>query len=235
MYTNKGLVIHAKNALAKKTKYMWGGILRPITADYVNALAKYYPEQYSSTRMEMLKQLPCGYFGVDCVGLVKSYYWSGKANGGTGSPKYSPKSDVNAGGMYSAATEKGKIETLPEIPGIVLYCRTNPHIGIYIGNGEVIESTYSRRGDGVIKTKLKDFKWEYWLKCPFIEYEAEPIMKGDRVRVKSGAATYDGKKLASFVYSGIYEVMEVKNDRAVIGINGQVTAAVKVRDIEKIW
>lgn len=169
-YTNKGLVTHAKNALNTNTKYMWGGILRPVTAAYVDTLAKYYPDRYSANRKAELKRTK-GAYGVDCVGLVKSYYWSGNVNGGMGSPKYDPKTDCNAGGMYNKAKEKGSIDTLPEIEGIVLYCRTSPHVGVYIGNGEVIESTYSKRGDGVVKSKLSAFKWEYWMKCPFIEYE----------------------------------------------------------------
>ena len=51
--------------------------------------------------------------------------------------------------------------------------RIPPHVGIYTGNGEVIECTYSARGDGVIRTKLRDFGWEYWFECPYIGYGNE--------------------------------------------------------------
>lgn len=169
-YTNLGLVKHVKAALKLNTMYMWGGILRPITDAYVNQLAKMYPTQYNSARQKKLKALPDGYFGVDCVGLIKSYYWSGNTNGGTGSPEYAAKNDVNAHGMYNAAKVKGPIATMPETPGIIVYSKTNPHVGVYIGNGEVIESTLGSRGDGVVKTKLNDFKWEYWFECPYITY-----------------------------------------------------------------
>lgn len=169
IYTNTGLVAHAKNALADKTKYMWGGIYRPITDAYVDQLAKMYPEQYTSARKQMLKALPDGYYGIDCVGLIKSYYWGGK-----GSKGYKGATDVNAHGMYNAAQFKGKIDTLPEQPGLILYCKTRPHVGIYIGNGEVIESTLSSRGDGVTKSKLKDFAWEYWCQCPYIAADNAP-------------------------------------------------------------
>ncbi len=58
MYTNEGLVKHAEKALALKTKYMWGGILRPITADYVDALFKIYgAAQYSASRVSTLTQI----------------------------------------------------------------------------------------------------------------------------------------------------------------------------------
>ena len=171
-YTNTGLVKHAKAALADKTKYMWGGIYRPITDAYVEQLAKMYPAQYTSARKQLLKALPDGYFGIDCVGLIKSYYWGGK-----GSKGYQGATDVNAHGMFNSAKIKGKIDTLPEQPGLILYCKSRPHVGVYIGNGEVIESTLSSRGDGVVKTKLKDFAWEYWCQCPFIAADNAPEVR----------------------------------------------------------
>ncbi|MCM1335403.1 MAG: hypothetical protein NC237_10170, partial [Eubacterium sp.] len=61
----------------------------------------------------------------------------------------------------------------------------------------------------------------------------ETIKVGDKVKVKSGAGTYTGGKLAAFVYGQVYEVMEVKGDRVVIGQRGQVTAAVRAADLEK--
>lgn len=250
MYTNKGLVGHTESVLKLNTKYMWGGILRPITAPYVAQLAKMYPAQYGAARQAELNRLADrGFFGVDCVGLIKSYYWSGKPNGGTGSPNYGKAGfpDVNAGGMYAAARVKGKIGTMPETSGLIVYCQSRPHVGVYIGNGEVIESTLGgNRGDGVVKTKLRDFGWEYWFECPYITYEKAaqnaadpaPAQKekskvGDRVRVKAGAAAYNGVKLASFVYGQVYEVMEVKGDRVVIGQKGNVTAAVRAEDLIK--
>lgn len=58
------------------------------------------------------------------------------------------------------------------------------------------------------------------------------IKKGSKVRVKSGAKTYTGGKLASFVYKTTYTVLEEPNgNRVVIGLNGQVTAAVNKKDL----
>ena len=177
LYTNTGLVKHAEKALALKTKYMWGGILRPVEQQY-DMLFKMYGNKagtgYTAARWNELKQL-CnkGYYGVDCVGLIKSYYWSGKADGGTGSPKYGAYGfpDANAGFMYQQAKKKGKISTMPEIPGLIVYSKSHPHVGIYIGGGYTIESTLGARGDGVVKRKLDSF-WEYWFECPFIDYPA---------------------------------------------------------------
>lgn len=175
-YTNNGLVNHAKKALALKTKYMWGGLLREITPQYIEQLRSLYGTLagtgYTADRYkELYKCANKDYYGVDCVGLIKSYYWSGNPNGGTGSPKYGSSGypDVNANMMFNRARNKGKISTLPEIPGTIVYCRSHPHVGIYIGNGETIESTLGARGDGVVKRKL-DSLWEYWFECPYIDY-----------------------------------------------------------------
>lgn len=178
IYTNTGLVTHVKMALALSTKYMWGGILKKIDTAYINALRSIYgvdaAKGYTEARYAELRKLAGkGVFGCDCIGLIKSYYWSGKENGGTGSPKYGAAGfpDVNAGMMYSAAKVKGTIDTMPEIPGLIVYCRSHPHVGVYIGDGWVIECTLSRRGDGVVKTRLKDWTWEHWFQCPYISYE----------------------------------------------------------------
>lgn len=239
MYTNEGLVAHVQKALKLKTKYMWGGILRPITDKYIDMLSGIYgASQYSASRIKMLKNLPDGYFGVDCVGLVKSYYWSGKADGGTGSPNYGKAGypDVNANAMFAAAKVKGPIKTIPEIPGLVVYSKSHPHVGVYIGDGYVIESTLTSRGDGVIKTKLSDWKgWEYWFECPYIKYnngnaDNDKIKVGSKVTVSTDCkTTYEGTKLsAKYVANGktVFDVIQIKGDRVVIGIGKQVTAAV---------
>lgn len=56
---------------------------------------------------------------------------------------------------------------------------------------------------------------------------------GDRVRVNVGAKTYEGQTLADFVYRTVYTVLELNKDRAVIGIDGRVTAAVDTKDLSK--
>lgn len=61
---------------------------------------------------------------------------------------------------------------------------------------------------------------------------AQPTIKvGSTVKVKSGAKTYTGGKLASFVYSRKHKVKEIKGDRVVITYLGIVVAAVKLSDL----
>lgn len=60
---------------------------------------------------------------------------------------------------------------------------------------------------------------------------------GDKVKVRRGATDYNGGGLAAFVYDNTYTVMQVgtatRPDYIVIGVNGEVTAAVKESDLIK--
>lgn len=71
------------------------------------------------------------------------------------------------------------------------------------------------------------------LEIPGMAAQPSPAIKvGDTVRVKSGAKTYDqSTRLADFVYQQVYDVIEIAADRAVIGKNGAVTAAVRLGDL----
>ena len=57
------------------------------------------------------------------------------------------------------------------------------------------------------------------------------IKKGAIVKIKVNSKDYNGSSLASWVYNAQFEVMEIKNDRVVIGIDGAVTAAMNVKDL----
>jgi uncharacterized protein YycO len=74
--------------------------------------------------------------------------------------------DVGADQMYNNATVKGDISTIPDIPGLAVW--HEGHIGVYIGNGEVIEAMGTKYG--VVKTKLADRSWTAWLEVPYISY-----------------------------------------------------------------
>lgn len=106
---------------------------------------------------------------ADCVGLIKGYGW---LNPETQEIEYGTNgmADVGADQMYENATEKGSIDSMPEIPGLAVWHAG--HIGIYIGDGEVIEAMGTRYG--VVKTQLSDSRWTHWLKVPYITYVEQP-------------------------------------------------------------
>ena len=57
------------------------------------------------------------------------------------------------------------------------------------------------------------------------------IKVGSTVKLKAGAKTYTGGKLASFVYNRNHKVKEIKGDRVVIAFLGITVAAVKLSDL----
>ena len=100
--------------------------------------------------------------------MIKGYLWTND-----GKLTYVPAQDKDVNGMFNNCTETGLINTMPEVPGILVFMPG--HVGVYIGNGQVIEA----RGHayGVVQTKLKDRPWTKWGKCKFIEYVEEKEME----------------------------------------------------------
>ncbi|MGN0721922.1 MAG: hypothetical protein ACI4LZ_08185 [Anaerovoracaceae bacterium] len=69
--------------------------------------------------------------------------------------------------MFEKAKEKGTISSMPKIPGIAVWQKG--HIGIYVGDGKVIEAANTRAG--ILETKLSAGRWTHWLKVPGVRYE----------------------------------------------------------------
>lgn len=149
----------------------WGYVYGTFGGILDKNLLEYKLEQYPSEvggHEEFIRENWLGRRTADCVGLIKGYGW---LDADTLEVKYGTNGmpDVDAGGMYAAATEKGTIDTLPEIPGLAVW--HYGHIGIYIGNGEVIQAATTQ--SGVIRTQLADNHWTHWLKIPYISYTQE--------------------------------------------------------------
>lgn len=60
---------------------------------------------------------------------------------------------------------------------------------------------------------------------------AETLSVGSTVKVKKDSKTYDGAKLATFVYNRVHDVKQISGDRVVITYNGIVVAAVRKDDL----
>lgn len=52
----------------------------------------------------------------------------------------------------------------------------------------------------------------------------QKVKKGCKVKVKNGAKSYEGKKVASFIYTKVYTVDELNGNRAVLDVKGICTA-----------
>jgi len=94
---------------------------------------------------------------VDCSGMVIEGYRHFI-------PKYP---DQTANGLISRCTETGDMAVLPEIQGVCVWKPS--HIGIYIGDGMVVES----RGTdyGVVISPLGTQPWQKWGFLQEIQYE----------------------------------------------------------------
>lgn len=165
---NLDLVQFAKEAQSSGWGYVWGTYGLVLTEERFNAKLEAYPDDIGEHE-EFIRSHWIGRRTADCGGLIKAYGWldpetheiSYGANG---------FQDLGSDGMYRTATEKGPIDTIPEIPGLAVWHKG--HIGIYIGNGEVIEAMGSRYG--VVKTVLANGSWTDWLKIPGIQYIEKP-------------------------------------------------------------
>ena len=56
---------------------------------------------------------------------------------------------------------------MPDIPCLAVW--HDGHIGIYVGNNEVIEAMGTKYG--VVKTELEGRCWTHWLQIEYINYD----------------------------------------------------------------
>jgi len=164
---NMDLVTYAVNAFNSGWGYVWGTYGDVLT----DSLFAYKLEQYPDGVGEYEDFIRNHWLGgrtTDCVGLIKGYGWY---NPDTKTIEYGTNGmpDVGADQMYRNAEVSGFMDTMPDIPGLAVW--KSGHIGVYIGNGEVIEAMGTKYG--VIKTKLSERGWKAWLEIPYISYIAE--------------------------------------------------------------
>ena len=178
--TGVGLVLNCKKMLDSNTVYMWGCYGQKLTSDLIERKAKQYPNRFSAARREFLRTLAESgeWYACDCAGLIKNYFWGGFGN----KIRYSAFNDYGTESMKKASVRTGKISQMPQIPGIVVYKKG--HIGVYAGNGDVIECTLGSRGDGVVLTKLSEAGWTDWFFAPDVNYEDDPPIQKIYVKPK---------------------------------------------------
>ena len=159
------LVAYVTNAWQSGWGYVWGTYGQVLTPELFQYKLTQYPEgvgQYA----DFIRNNWLGKHTADCVGLIKGYGW---LNAETMEIQYGTNGmpDIGANQMYYNATHKGTIDTIPEVPGLAVW--KSGHIGVYIGDGQVIEAMGTKYG--VVKTQLQGRGWTHWLEIPYINYD----------------------------------------------------------------
>ena len=158
------LVVYVTNAWQSGWGYVWGTYGQVLTPELFQYKLTQYPEgvgQYA----DFIRNSWVGKRTADCVGLIKGYGWLNSETmeieyGSNGMP------DIGANQMYYSARHSGTIDAIPDTPGLAVW--KPGHIGVYIGNGEVIEAMGTKYG--VVKTQLQGRGWTHWLEIPYISY-----------------------------------------------------------------
>lgn len=236
LMTAKELIEKVVAVSKAKTAYMWGTFGRPITDELIERKRKQYQLRYTSARVRKLKALVGkGYFGWDCIGLIKGILW-----GWDGKVKvpYAANNvpDTNVSGMRQRCTHRSKdFSTI--VPGCLLF--TTGHVGIYIGGGLAIEAT-PKWEDGVQITAVTNIgkkagynnrKWREHGRLPWIDYaEIKPEPKPDPgsgggvktekvqitakigLKVRAGAGT-NYKQIGFLKYGTIVEISARKSGK----------------------
>ncbi len=101
---------------------------------------------------------------VDCAGLVVQAFRSRN-------PDYPYQT---SGALYANCTQKGSIESIPEISGLCVW--RGGHIGIYIGNGNVIESGGTNIGVvlSALSSPASGRAWTHWGMLEGVDYSQAP-------------------------------------------------------------
>ena len=229
--TAAGLVKHMKKCLRDGWGYVYGTIGQTCTERLLDQCAERYPaNNLAGGAMRQAGEKWLGKKVADCSGIVKAYLMSEY----TGGPiTYS--AEVDTAVHYNAAKEKGPISTMPDIPGILVYMPG--HVGVYVGDGEVIESAgtlYGVKKSTVEKSYISG-PWTHWYKCPGITYDSaaeEPEMEqkpeeevpdapaeitvGSVVKIKAGATYTNGVKVPDSVTGKTYTVQQVNGKKALL-------------------
>ena len=159
--TGEGLAKYAEAQLGKP--YWWGTFGQVASAQLLAAKRAQYPSYY--TAIDFPAQY--GKRVHDCVGLIKGYLWSDTPDS---APIYGLTPDVAVRGLFDNCSRTGALYTIPEVRGVCVFQENMGHVGVYIGNGWVIEAM--GHAYGVVKTALRSRQWAYWGMPKWIDYGA---------------------------------------------------------------
>lgn len=157
----------AKAVANLKTMYAYGGIGQVASDMNKKGLATLYADNDRAAFWAFKDG-----FYFDCICLVKSILWgfSGDLTKVYGGAKYLSNGvpDITVKQMFERCTEV--CTDLSQVPiGAAVFYGTS-HIGIYVGNNQVVQSNLYLDHDGVYIEPLNNISWTSWGKLPYVEY-----------------------------------------------------------------
>ena len=147
--TNNQFIDKAKSIYNMNTAYASGTFGQKYTEAFIKQKKAQYPKWYTDKRVEDLKaRASKTLYLFDCVGLIKGIIWGYPGKGVYQSGGLSDVSDQGLWDKYCINKSKdfGIIKA-----GAIVHIKG--HVGIYIGDGKVIECT-TKWGSKVIITAL---------------------------------------------------------------------------------
>ena len=221
--TANGLVEYAIAQLGRP--YWFGTFGQAASKALYDRKKRQYPAKYTEPYNGTTEKVH------DCVGLYKGYLWCDSPDDPT--PEYVEEQDISANSLCAACETGGKIDTIPDVPGVLVFY--SGHMGVYIGGGEVVEAR--GRKYGVVKTKLANRPWTSWGYAPDITYETkepEQTETGNTVSVnlpvlKKGDKSETVRAMQNLLLAAGYEM---KSGNTVYGADGSFGGATK-RAVEK--
>ena len=167
-----------------KTLYVMGCFGAPMTAANKKRYTENHIYNMKAARTKMINAATADTFGFDCVNLIKGilWGWNGNAKKTYGGATYAPKKvpDTNADGMIKLCSDVST-DFSDIIPGEAVW--TNGHIGVYIGDGLVVEATPAWKNRVQItacntpKSGYNTRKWKKHGKLPYLDYDTNEAPK----------------------------------------------------------
>lgn len=200
MYTSKEFVSFIRSMIG--APYWYGTCCYKASQSLLDAKKRQYPRQYQGYAATFQKAIVDKAVVCDCVGLIKGFFWSEggervykyKRDGGNLALRYAYGiNDYGANGIFNYCKKQGKygkLDTLPEIPGIILW--KSGHVGVYVGDGEVVQASWMNTG--CYKTQLSNTKFTHWAMLPCLDYGEVTVSDDPKEDTTEKTITHDVKK-----------------------------------------
>lgn len=170
MISTSALIAKFQTALDEQWGYIYGKTHELWSAEKQAQYVKDYGHDSDRAQSCKYGEKWAGHWVTDCSGLFK---WAFESLGGEmyhGSNTMFKKWCTATGKLTNGKRTDGK-----ELkPGTAVFTgneSTHNHVGLYVGNGWVIEAQGSK--NGVIRSKITNSKWTYWGELKGVDYGAK--------------------------------------------------------------